>query len=545
MRSMRASTGGYAGIIATLLIASSPPRASAVQPATLGREVPHDWPLVYEQPFDGVSAAADFACTDPAAWRLDRGSLWQFEQSRYEPPHRSPLNIALLATERVGSFVLEADLMQTGREYGHRDMCVVFGFGDPDHYCYAHLSSSADENAHNVFVVDGAPRTPITAERTGGVDWGWDRWHRLRVEREVGEGTVRVFLDGEQVLFSDRVPPDLGYIGFGSFDDEGRVDNIRVWADHAEAVRCAAFEPMREGAREGGVRFERLGDRVRVSLGDEPFAEYIFRGVQKPCLAPVIGPGGVRMTRAFPFSEPDGESHDHPHHTGLWWAHGDINGHDLWQGDGRLTITDGPTTEGQTITATYSLDTADGPTGVTVAETVRFDETLGGDRVIDFGVTLRAEPGEELVFGDTKEGTMAIRTNASLRLTPDARAVPEVTGHAVNSEGVEGKALWGKRAGWVDYWGQIDGRTVGVAIFDSPKNYAYPTWWHARDYGLVGANPFGVSAFEGGGADRGRMVVEPGKEASFHYRFYFHRFGAAEARVGDAFDAWAAEEGAR
>ncbi|MBK7405247.1 MAG: BNR-4 repeat-containing protein, partial [Phycisphaerales bacterium] len=95
-------------------------------------------------------------------------------------------------------------------------------------------------------------------------------------------------------------------------------------------------------------------------------------------------------------------------------------------------------------------------------------------------------------------------------------------------------------AAWLDYWGDIDGAPVGVAIFDHPANPRFPTWWHAREYGLIAANPFGRSAFEGGGPDRGRLVVPTNLNLSFQYRFVFHRFSTDEARVKDAYAAWSA-----
>ena len=531
-------TGAYRGLVAAGLLAVPCAHAWASQPATTGAGAPTDRPPVYEQTFDDARAAPDFVCTDPAAWRLDHGSLWQFATGGYQPAHRSPLNIALLATHRLGSFTLEADVMQTGREYGHRDLCLFFGFQDPEHFGYAHLASAADENAHQVFVVDGAPRTPITTRRTQGVDWGWNEWRHLRVEFDAEAGSVRALVDGEEALYSDSVPFRSGFLGFGSFDDEGRIDNLRVWSDDAQEIRCGAFEPLRPEVRDGAVRFEMADDRVRVTYAGEPFGDYVFRAGRHPYIAPVIGPGAARMTRAYPMEEIAGEAHDHPHHTGLWWAHGDINGHDLWAGDARLVPIGVPQCEDGQINAAFMLETDEGPTGITLGESVRFDELPNGDRTIRFSVNLGAPPGAEVVLGDTKEGTMAIRTHPALRLTPDPPSVPVVTGRAVNSEGVEGKDLWGKRAKWLDYWGQIDGKTVGVAIFDSPRNHAHPTWWHARDYGLIAANPVGDRASQGGEPLPWRPVCAPAEHLPIAYRFYFHRFDTQGARIPDAFERW-------
>ena len=195
---------------------------------------PHGWPLAYSQDFDDARAAADFEFTDANAWRVTtlggETCLEQFEQSRYEPPHRSPLNLAILREPIVGDFLLEARLQQTGRDYPHRDMVVVFGYRDPAHFAYAHLATAADDAAHQLQLVDAAPRRPITTARTTGVDWGRDTWRTVRVER-IGE-RVRVWFDNapEPALECDALTLPPGRIGFGTFDDTGAVDSIRVRA---------------------------------------------------------------------------------------------------------------------------------------------------------------------------------------------------------------------------------------------------------------------------------------------------------------------------
>lgn len=216
-------------------------------------EVAGGWPLVHAQDFERSGAEGDFVAPDPRAWRRaqvgGRACLEQFAQSLYEPVHRSPHNIALLTTPRLGSFVLEAELRQTGREYAHRDLCVFFAFRDPEHYLYAHLASQADENAHQVMRVEGAPRTPVTTARTGGVDWGTNAWRHLRVERDEGAGSVRVWLGDSSapVLVAERTAPGEGWIGFGSFDDSGAFDDVRVWAPSAVDERAPFFASIAGG----------------------------------------------------------------------------------------------------------------------------------------------------------------------------------------------------------------------------------------------------------------------------------------------------------
>jgi hypothetical protein len=206
---------------------------------------PHGWPLVYSQDFDAADSEQQFAFTDAKAWRrtVDGSNGWleQFAQCAYEPRFRSPLNLAILRTPSFGDFVLEARLRQTGREYPHRDMCVVFAFRDAEHFSYAHLASTADENAHHVQRVDGAPRTPVTTSRTQGVDWGTDRWLPLRVERS--GASVRVWLGDakEPQLVAEETAPGEGWIGFGTFDDTGAVDEIRIWAPNSSGAASPGF----------------------------------------------------------------------------------------------------------------------------------------------------------------------------------------------------------------------------------------------------------------------------------------------------------------
>ena len=129
---------------------------------------------------------------------------------------------------------------------------------------------------------------------------------------------------------------------------------------------------------------------------------------------------------------------------------------------------------------------------------------------------------------------MAMRLAETMRLTQPKNQKGE--GHIVNSEGGRDGETWGKRAKWVDYYGPVDGKTVGVAIFDNPKNPRYPTWWHVRDYGLFAANPFGVHDFEKKPKDTGNMTVKAGDSITFKYRFYIHAGDEKQASVAEQFE---------
>lgn len=210
-------------------------------------QLPAGYKLLYQQNFDDRSASNDFRMTDPGAWRVAtehaNGALELAAQSKYQPPVRSPVNIALIANQVFGDFVLEADLVQTGKEYGHRDMCLFFGFQGPDKFYYAHLATAADDHAHNIFIVNGQPRTKIAAETTKGVHWGLGVWHKVRLERKTADGSIRVFFDDmtKPIMTTHNKVFDNGYIGFGSFDDTGKVDNIRIWGPSAETKPAEFF----------------------------------------------------------------------------------------------------------------------------------------------------------------------------------------------------------------------------------------------------------------------------------------------------------------
>lgn len=175
------------------------------------------------------AALDEFQFTDRNAWRWsDAGDLPSLELhagSAYQPPVRSPRSIALLPYE-VSDFVFEADLLQTGREYGHRDLCLFFGYQDPSHFYYVHMATSPDQNAHNIFLVDGAPRRPLLPVQEQGVEWGTDDWHAVRLERQ-GKA-IRLSFDGQELFSVEDETFPVGRVGVGSFDDTGRFARIRL-----------------------------------------------------------------------------------------------------------------------------------------------------------------------------------------------------------------------------------------------------------------------------------------------------------------------------
>lgn len=195
-------------------------------------ETRKDMPLVFFEDFE--SGAGRWTQTDPNAWKIieqdGNRAYSQYRESEYEPPVRSPLNIAWIKDLKVSDFVVQVRMEQTGRAYGHRDMCVFFGYQDASHFYYTHIATAADEVAHSIHIVNGAPRSPIVLERTKGVDWSTG-YHDVRVVRDAATGSIEVFFDDMSKPIMRAVDKTFGAggIGFGTFDDTGHIDDVIVW----------------------------------------------------------------------------------------------------------------------------------------------------------------------------------------------------------------------------------------------------------------------------------------------------------------------------
>lgn len=286
------------------------------------------------------------------------------------------------------------------------------------------------------------------------------------------------------------------------------------------------------------VTFHRISDRVEVQMADQPFTTIHAGGFTKPILYPLYAPGQVPMTRSWPIEERPGEPHDHPHHKSVWFAHGNVNGADFWYDKAKIEVLGVVVDESksQVILETRWLkDSQEIATDRTVLK-FGFD---GQARWVDWELTVKAGP-EPLTFGDTKEGTFAVRTHPDLQLTANPKDnVPEVFGHALNSEGETDKAIWGKRARWVYYYGPVDGAAVGLMMMDHPENFRHPTTWHARDYGLVAANPFGLHDFLGEPKGAGDITLQPGETKRLIYRLLVSRGESTEQDRSRWYEAFA------
>jgi len=248
-------------------------------------------------------------------------------------------------------------------------------------------------------------------------------------------------------------------------------------------------------------------------------------------------------------AEIPGEDRDEPHQRAMYFAHGDINGYDFW-GEaefarwshhsrstfGRTVFREldklrgGP--DSGALQAEFDLVTSEGR--AIAAETQAY--SFSGDeqvRIIDCEFTIHANHGLVRI-GDTKEGIFAIRLVKGLK---------PPTGHMVNSEGASGeKGIWGHRANWVDYYGNVAGENVGLAIFDHPENLRHPTYWHARRYGLLAANPFGLKEFFHNKSQDGDYVIPADGSVTLRYRVFIHHGDFREARVAEAYRQYATKK---
>lgn len=242
------------------------------------------------------------------------------------------------------------------------------------------------------------------------------------------------------------------------------------------------------------LKFERKETSIRVTDGGKLITE--FRTDQQvPCLYPLVGPSGSSITRHFPFKkEIPGEQSDHPHHISSWFTHGSVNGHDFWHEvkgapPSKIVLKDFSNVTANSFTANLAWE-HDGKALLNEARTYSFSLSKA-ELVIDLESVISALT--DVTFGDTKEGSMAIRLSPSLRLKGKV-----AKGSIENSEGHKNGDAWGKRAKWVAYHGpDSKGEATVVSLMDHPSNLRHPTWWHARDYGLLAANPFGQHDFEG------------------------------------------------
>lgn len=304
------------------------------------------------------------------------------------------------------------------------------------------------------------------------------------------------------------------------------------------------------------VSLERSAHQIDIRIDGKPFTTYfIDPAVSKPYLMPLRSASGIVMTRDFPVhndaSKGDSKASSfEPHQRPLYFGHGDLDGIDFWQepafdhyysdhghqayGHMLLKALEGSAAKGESATIKARFTLQDPNNRAIGEETQSF--TFRGDkttRTIDCEFVLYATAGP-LDIGDTKEGTFAIRMAPALSAPHD---------QMLNSRGAKGeKAIWGKPADWVDYAGEIGGRRVGIAVFDSPSSFRHPTTWHARAYGLFAANPFGLREFSGDPAKDGSWSLPEGKSVLFRYRVFIHEGEFGPVEINAAYQRYASQK---
>jgi hypothetical protein len=310
------------------------------------------------------------------------------------------------------------------------------------------------------------------------------------------------------------------------------------------------FSQKMEGKPMPKVEFtvKKSEQKVNVTIGGKLFTAYAWPDtVMKPILYPVLTSAGTEITRGFPLQPRPGERPDHPHHIGIWLNYGDVNGFDFWGNSYEIPAdvrkvhcgkikhlgieqTTSGKGEGVLITTSSWID----PFGKELlAEKTEYHFIARGTtRIIDRVTTLTATHGN-VKMNDTKEGMFGIRVARELELPSkedvtltDAKGNPTkvkmmsnagVSGNYKSSEGITGEAVWGTRAKWMDLSGNIKGEKISLVIGDHPKNLNYPTYWHARGYGLFCTNPFGVKDFTKG-KETLNYVIPDGKSLTLRYR---------------------------
>jgi hypothetical protein len=308
-------------------------------------------------------------------------------------------------------------------------------------------------------------------------------------------------------------------------------------------------------ARQNGAATPRIqiipnesGRRVDVVIDGHPFTSYIWPdNLTKPVLYPLRAADGTVVTRGFPLEPRTGERVDHPHHVGLWFNYGNVNDFDFWNNSYAIKKEDaqkmGNILQRKVVSTksgndkgelTVEADWISGTQKLLLKEHTEF--IFSGEknsRTIDRITTLQAQD-EKVVFHDDKEGMLGLRVTRALEMPSstaevftDANGNPTtvakldntgVTGNYLTSEGKKGDQAWSTRGKWCMLTGKIGDDPVTIAIFDNPKNPNFPTYWHARGYGLFAANPLGRSIFTNGKEPPLNFTIAPHETATFRYR---------------------------
>jgi hypothetical protein len=259
---------------------------------------------------------------------------------------------------------------------------------------------------------------------------------------------------------------------------------------------------------------------LTITVNDKPFTTYNYgETLPKPFFLPVTTAGGVVLNRALG----DPSDADHPHHKGAWNAIDEVNGVKFWAEKGpiRNTSVEILAAEGATASFRATNEWRNPESGSPeVLETVTV--TVHPSRLLVYDMTFSV-PDRDVVFEDTKEGLFGFRVAPSMK--------EKNGGRVVASDGSKTTAMcWGKTFPWVDYSGEVDGKTVGVTIMDHPENFR-PSRYHVRDYGLFSVSPFGEKAYTNGAREAAPVHLKPGASLRLRYAMYFHDGDATNSGI--------------
>jgi hypothetical protein len=285
--------------------------------------------------------------------------------------------------------------------------------------------------------------------------------------------------------------------------------------------------------------------KIDVFIGGKLFTSFLYPdSLEKPVLFPLHAANATVVTRGFPLDPKPGDPTDHPHHIGLWFNFENLNGLDFWNNSYAIPQkkknlygwirTDRilETTEGTTGVLTYHANWTNQQKDVILEETTRFEFSgKGNQRTIDRVTTLKANT--DAVFNDAKDGMLGLRlahelqmpTTEDQKFTDDKGNVTIVkggtdkvaSGNYLTSAGKTGNDAWSTRGVWCKVFGKMGTDSVSIAIIDHPANPNYPTFWHARGYGLFAANPLGEKVFTNGKSAKD-LHLKKGESATFRYR---------------------------
>jgi hypothetical protein len=300
-------------------------------------------------------------------------------------------------------------------------------------------------------------------------------------------------------------------------------------------------------AQKSKIKVVRADDKQKIDVlvGGKLFTSYQYpSNLEKPYLFPVIAPNGSVITRGFPLEPGKGERVDHPHHIGIWFNHGNVNGLDFWNNSSAIPASKkssyGHIVVKQIVKAKKRVievisDWNDNKDNTLLVENTKYIFSADrNSRTIDHISTLTAANGP-VTFTDNKEGMFAIRvdrafempSNESLIFTDDkgnpttvkATDNTGVTGMYTSSSGLKGDNVWSSRNDWVMLSGTKDNVLTTMAVFDHPKNMGYPAHSHARGYGLFSTNNLGANSYVPG-EEKIVVTLQKGESITLRHRFY-------------------------